>query len=90
MVVKSLAPRKTCSFIIYTFYIFLDCILLCIRYPPIALQPSLGQFFSHVNEEWRSGYRMIGSSRPKLSNVIVVSVSGGIHDYQVFSCAIIF
>ncbi|XP_062198955.1 uncharacterized protein LOC133901587 isoform X2 [Phragmites australis] len=57
------------------------------QYPPIALQPSLGQFFSHVNEEWRKGYRM-GVSRassPKLSNVIVVSVSGGIHDYQVRS-----
>ncbi|KAK3129298.1 hypothetical protein QOZ80_6BG0476710 [Eleusine coracana subsp. coracana] len=55
------------------------------QYPPIALQPSLGQFFSHVNEEWRNGYKMVGSSSPKLANVIVVSVSGGIHDYQVRS-----
>ncbi|KAF0909852.1 hypothetical protein E2562_000165 [Oryza meyeriana var. granulata] len=57
------------------------------QYPPIALQPSLGQFFSHVNEEWRNGYKM-GLSRTssaKLSNVVVVSVAGGIHDYQVRS-----
>jgi hypothetical protein len=59
-----------------------DCLS---RYPPVALQPSLGQFFSHVNEEWRNGYRTGVSltSSPKLSNVVVVSVSGGIHDYQV-------
>ncbi|KAL5205279.1 hypothetical protein ABZP36_033488 [Zizania latifolia] len=57
------------------------------RYPPIALQPSLGQFFSHVNEEWRNGYKtgVSRTSSPKLSNVVVVSVSGGIHDYQVRS-----
>ncbi|KAL6863759.1 hypothetical protein ACP4OV_016662 [Aristida adscensionis] len=57
------------------------------QYPPIALQPSLGQFFSHVNEEWRKGYG-IGvslSSSPKLSNVVVISVAGGIHDYQIRS-----
>ncbi|KAK1629882.1 hypothetical protein QYE76_004197 [Lolium multiflorum] len=57
------------------------------QYPPVALQPSLGQFFSHVNEQWRDGY-MTGESRtssPKLSNVVVVSVSGGMHDYQVRS-----
>ncbi|RLM86359.1 uncharacterized protein C2845_PM04G17010 [Panicum miliaceum] len=55
------------------------------QYPPIALQPSLGHFFSHVNEEWRKGYKMGVShaSSPKLSNVVVISVSGGIHDYQV-------
>ncbi|KAL6598084.1 hypothetical protein ACP70R_046505 [Stipagrostis hirtigluma subsp. patula] len=57
------------------------------QYPPIALQPSLGQFFSHVNEEWRKGYKIGVShaSTPKLSNVIVVSVAGGIHDYQIRS-----
>ncbi|CAN6181754.1 unnamed protein product [Urochloa humidicola] len=57
------------------------------QYPPIALQPSLGHFFSHVNEEWRKGYKMGVShaSSPKLSNVVVVSVSGGIHDYQIRS-----
>ncbi|TVU11060.1 hypothetical protein EJB05_44622 [Eragrostis curvula] len=57
------------------------------QYPPIALQPSLGQFFTHVNEEWRRGYKMGGphAASPKLSNVIVVSISGGIHDYQVRS-----
>lgn len=57
------------------------------QYPPVALQPSLGQFFSHVNEEWRNGYStgVSRTSSPKLSNVVVVSVSGGIHDYQVRS-----
>uniref|UniRef100_A0ACD5Y3E2 Uncharacterized protein n=1 Tax=Avena sativa TaxID=4498 RepID=A0ACD5Y3E2_AVESA len=57
------------------------------QYPPVALQPSLGQFFSHVNEEWRNGYRtgVSRTSSPKLSNVVVVSISGGIHDYQVRS-----
>ncbi|KAG2633875.1 uncharacterized protein LOC120660149 isoform X1 [Panicum virgatum] len=57
------------------------------QYPPIALQPSLGHFFSHVNEEWRKGYKMGVShaSSPKLSNVVVISVSGGIHDYQIRS-----
>ncbi|XP_014758561.1 uncharacterized protein LOC100832898 isoform X4 [Brachypodium distachyon] len=57
------------------------------QYPPIALQPSLGQFFSRVNEEWRNGYNkgVSRTSSPKLSNVVVVSVSGGIHDYQVRS-----
>ncbi|CAM0950809.1 unnamed protein product [Alopecurus aequalis] len=57
------------------------------QYPPIALQPSLGHFFSHVNEEWRNGYRkgVSRTSNPKLSNVVVISVSGGIHDYQIRS-----
>ncbi|XP_072962414.1 uncharacterized protein [Typha angustifolia] len=59
--------------------------------PPVALQPSLGHFYSQVNGEWRKGYMTqtlhagnLGSS-PKLSHVVVVSVSGGIHDYQVRS-----
>ncbi|CAL5080567.1 unnamed protein product [Urochloa decumbens] len=57
------------------------------QYPPIALQPSLGHFFSHVNEEWRKGYKtgVSHASSPELSNVVVVSVSGGIHDYQIRS-----
>lgn len=57
------------------------------QYPPIALQPSLGQFFLHVNEEWRNGYKtgLSRTSSAKLSNVVVVSVAGGIHDYQVRS-----
>ncbi|XP_064993012.1 GPI inositol-deacylase isoform X5 [Musa acuminata AAA Group] len=59
--------------------------------PPIALQPSLGHYFSQVNEKWRKGYEMqtnnIGHiiSGPKLSHVVIVSVSGGIYDYQVRS-----
>lgn len=59
------------------------------RSPPVALQPSLGHFFSKVNEEWKKGYEMQIThaghfvSSPKLSNVVVVSVSGGVHDYQV-------
>uniref|UniRef100_M8CNV4 GPI inositol-deacylase n=1 Tax=Aegilops tauschii TaxID=37682 RepID=M8CNV4_AEGTA len=57
------------------------------QYPPVALQPSLGHFFSHVNEEWRNGYKkgVSHTSSPKLSNVVVVSISGGIHDYQIRS-----
>ncbi|KAJ1288523.1 hypothetical protein BS78_02G095300 [Paspalum vaginatum] len=57
------------------------------QYPPIALQPSLGHFFSHVNQEWRKGYKTSVShaTNPKLSNVVVVSISGGIHDYQIRS-----
>ncbi|XP_008783007.2 uncharacterized protein LOC103702377 isoform X2 [Phoenix dactylifera] len=61
------------------------------RSPPVALQPSLGHFFSKVNEEWKKGYEMQIThaghfvSSPKLSNVVVVSVAGGVHDYQVRS-----
>ncbi|KAH7684179.1 GPI inositol-deacylase PGAP1-like protein [Dioscorea alata] len=59
--------------------------------PPIALQPSLGQFFSQVNEGWRKGYEATTThsgrlvSAPSFSRVVVVSISGGIHDYQVRS-----
>ncbi|XP_068637444.1 GPI inositol-deacylase isoform X2 [Aristolochia californica] len=59
--------------------------------PPVALQPSLGHFYSQVNREWLNGYGFKSSdyghgvSNPSLSHVIVVSVSGGIHDYQVRS-----
>ncbi|KAJ3693196.1 hypothetical protein LUZ60_008676 [Juncus effusus] len=50
--------------------------------PPVALQPSLGHFFSHVNQEWRNGYK---SKNKKFSNLVVISISGGINDYQVRS-----
>ncbi|KAL5981930.1 hypothetical protein ACLOJK_015997 [Asimina triloba] len=59
--------------------------------PPVALQPSLGHFFSQVNRAWRKGYEVQTTntgrwvSDPPLSHVVVVSVSGGIHDYQVSS-----
>lgn len=59
--------------------------------PPVALQPSLGHFFSRVNKAWQSGYQIqrtrLGHwiSDPMLSNVVVVSISGGIRDYQVRS-----
>ncbi|KAL4185775.1 hypothetical protein AMTRI_Chr10g232360 [Amborella trichopoda] len=59
--------------------------------PPVALQPSLGHFFSRVNHAWRKGYEIQTSrsgrwlSDPLLSNVIVVSITGGIRDYQVRS-----
>lgn len=59
--------------------------------PPLALQPSLGHYYGHINEEWRKGYGIQTSragnhlSAPQLSNVVVVSISGGIHDYQVRS-----
>ncbi|KAJ4815701.1 GPI inositol-deacylase [Rhynchospora pubera] len=61
------------------------------QYPPVALQPSLGHFFSHVNGEWKNGYNTdkshgtLSAVGARLSNVIVVSVAGGIHDYQVRS-----
>lgn len=57
--------------------------------PPVALQPSLGHFFSRVNTEWRKGYEVQTTragrwlSAPTLSHVVVISVSGGIRDYQV-------
>lgn len=59
------------------------------RLPPLPLQPSLGYFFSHVNMEWKRGYEghinHAGHlvSAPKLSHVVIVSISGGIFDYQV-------
>lgn len=59
--------------------------------PPIALQPSLGHYFSHVNAKWKMGYEPKVShagrilENPVLSRVVVISVSGGIHDYQVRS-----
>ncbi|KAL3624307.1 hypothetical protein CASFOL_033123 [Castilleja foliolosa] len=57
--------------------------------PPVALQPSLGHYYVHVNEAWRKGYDVQTSrggqymSDPLLSHVIVVSISGGYNDYQV-------
>lgn len=59
--------------------------------PPLALQPSLGQYYALVNYAWRKGYEVQTSrsghylSDPALSHVVVVSVSGGYHDYQVRS-----
>ncbi|XP_078150572.1 phosphatidylinositol deacylase isoform X2 [Carex rostrata] len=61
------------------------------QYPPVALQPSLGHFFSHVNGEWKKGYNtdkshdILSAAGTRLSNVIVVSIAGGINDYQVRS-----
>lgn len=58
----------------------------------MALQPSLGHYYARVNEEWRKGYEVQTSqtgryaSDPPLSRIVVVSISGGIHDYQVFVC----
>lgn len=60
------------------------------RSPPLALQPSLGRYFTRVNQEWRKGYEVqitrsgYFASDPLLSHVVVVSISGGYHDYQVF------
>ncbi|MBA0599428.1 hypothetical protein Gorai_005648, partial [Gossypium raimondii] len=59
--------------------------------PPLALQPSLGDYYKSINQEWRKGYEVQTTrtgryvSGPKLSNVVVVSVSGGFNDYQVRS-----
>ncbi|XP_062151546.1 GPI inositol-deacylase isoform X6 [Alnus glutinosa] len=57
--------------------------------PPVALQPSLGHYFAHVNQQWRKGYEVETTrtgryvSGPVLSNVVIISISGGYHDYQV-------
>ncbi|KAJ7974736.1 GPI inositol-deacylase [Quillaja saponaria] len=59
--------------------------------PPVALQPSLGHYFARVNEQWKEGYKVQTTSTgryvsdPVLSNVVVVSISGGYNDYQVRS-----
>ncbi|XP_023535375.1 GPI inositol-deacylase A-like isoform X1 [Cucurbita pepo subsp. pepo] len=59
--------------------------------PPLALQPSLGRYFTRVNQEWRKGYEVqktrsgYFASDPPLSHVVVVSISGGYNDYQVRS-----
>ncbi|KAK6913024.1 GPI inositol-deacylase PGAP1-like [Dillenia turbinata] len=57
--------------------------------PPVALQPSYGHYVSHVNRLWKKGYEVQASlsghflSEPVLSHVVVVSISGGVNDYQV-------
>ncbi|KAK7395706.1 hypothetical protein VNO78_16273 [Psophocarpus tetragonolobus] len=59
--------------------------------PPVALQPSLGHYFTRVNSEWREGYKVQTTntgryvSDPVLSHVVVVSISGAYNDYQVRS-----
>ncbi|KAJ8750106.1 hypothetical protein K2173_014021 [Erythroxylum novogranatense] len=59
--------------------------------PPVALQPSLGHYFEHVNQAWKKGYEAQIThteqyvSNPLLSHVVVVSISGGYNDYQVRS-----
>ncbi|KAK3019118.1 hypothetical protein RJ639_004110, partial [Escallonia herrerae] len=59
--------------------------------PPVALQPSLGRYYARINQEWRKGYEVHTSqtghslSRSLLTHVVVVSISGGVHDYQVRS-----
>ncbi|XP_073124851.1 uncharacterized protein [Henckelia pumila] len=59
--------------------------------PPVALQPSLGHYYSHVNHEWRKGFEVQTSQSGHdmadslLSHVVVVSISGGYNDYQVRS-----
>ncbi|KAK7260642.1 hypothetical protein RIF29_26863 [Crotalaria pallida] len=59
--------------------------------PPVALQPSLGHYFAHVNSMWREGYKFQTTntgrhvSGPVLSHVVVVSISGAYNDYQVRS-----
>jgi len=61
----------------------------------VALQPSLGLYYARVNEEWRKGYEVQNSRTgryaydPPLSRVVVLSISGGIHDFQVFKLYIV-
>jgi glycosylphosphatidylinositol deacylase len=54
----------------------------------MAVQPSFGRFFSQVNAAWVHGYEAVKGrawTKPPLANVVVVSVTGGAHDYQVRS-----
>ena len=53
------------------------------RSPPLAVQPSFGHFFTRVNNVWIRGYESVKGSEPPLSNVVVVSITGGARDYQV-------
>ncbi|KNA13999.1 hypothetical protein SOVF_111530 isoform B [Spinacia oleracea] len=59
--------------------------------PPVALQPSLGYYYTSINQKWKEGYQIQGphaqsyASQPMLSHVVVISISGGINDYQVRS-----
>ncbi|GAB2284964.1 hypothetical protein Dimus_019419 [Dionaea muscipula] len=59
--------------------------------PPVALQPSLGSYFASVNNQWRKGYQVQLSgavhyrSDALLSHVVVISITGGVNDYQVRS-----
>ncbi|KAL2624469.1 hypothetical protein R1flu_008714 [Riccia fluitans] len=60
---------------------------------PVPLQPSLGHLFNRVNDAWRKGYesprkrmgRFRRKSQPLLGRVVVISIFGGTHDYQVRS-----
>lgn len=63
------------------------------RSPPLAVQPSFGRFFSRVNAAWVNGYKPVKGRRwmkPPLTNVVVVSVTGGAQDYQVLCYPPIF
>ncbi|PKA55842.1 hypothetical protein AXF42_Ash018749 [Apostasia shenzhenica] len=59
--------------------------------PPVALQPSLGCYFSQVNDEWKKRFMMQSNlpdhvpSRKELFHVVVISISGGINDCQIRS-----
>ncbi|XP_057525131.1 uncharacterized protein LOC130804633 isoform X2 [Amaranthus tricolor] len=59
--------------------------------PPVALQPSLGYYYASINQKWQEGYHLQVSnarsyaSHPMLSHVVVISISGGVNDYQVRS-----
>lgn len=56
---------------------------VAIRSPPLAVQPSFGQFFIRVNKAWIRGYESVNGEEPTLSKVVVVSITGGARDYQV-------
>ncbi|CAM6094752.1 unnamed protein product [Calypogeia fissa] len=60
---------------------------------PLPLQPSLGHFYTQVNDAWRKGYEtprtrtgiLKRNTEPPLNKVVVVSIFGGTQDYQVRS-----
>lgn len=58
--------------------------------PPLAVQPSFGHFFTRVNNAWIRGYESVKGGEPPLSNVVVVSITGGASDYQVTATVILY
>lgn len=54
----------------------------------------MGYYYSSINKKWREGYHFeVPGGRnhvpnPALSNVVVISISGGINDYQVSLCLV--
>jgi len=70
----------------YVFFLIALSDAASVRSPPLAVQPSFGNFFSRVNDAWIRGYESVKGEEPPLSKVVVVSITGGARDYQVLHC----